>query len=468
MRKFELYATLAVLSGLLYISWLAFHVEGWIGQIYFVLELGMYLLVLIFSYNHASRKYQVLGGGYNLRARVDIFIPTKNERVSMVRETASAAKLIDYAYKRIYILDDSGRQSMQKLASELGVSYVHRKNTHTKNFKAANLNHGLSVSSGNFILVLDADQKPTHKIVDDLLGHFKNPKVALVATKQTFNVDEKDFNNDHLFYNYMQTGKNADDVGISCGSGVIYRRSALEAIGGFQEWNLVEDLYTTYVLNSKGYSTLYISLPYTRGIAPSLLQNIYKQRRNWATDTLRLFFWRQPLFNSHLSFRQKLHFFEMGYIYIVSGMIIPLLFFVNYFSLATNNAFIKNGLVFLILKLISFALALRLFNVLSEGSMSTRMWASLFPINLQAIFQAIRYKKPTYVVTQKREQGKDSFWLVLPQAALLGVGCFLVLWYVIFLGFSPLVVVNTFWIVVLAYWVFPVFKKVQFFTIKEV
>lgn len=326
MRKFELYASLAILSGLVYLAWLPFHIQDLIGAIYFALEIGMYLLVLIFSYNHASRKYQVLGGNYNLRSRVDIFIATKNEPLSMVRETARAAQLIDYAYKKIYILDDSGRKSLQRITSELGVTYVHRKNTHKKNFKAANLNHGLSVSSGNFILVLDADQKPNHKIIDDLLGHFKDPKVALVATKQTFDVDDKDFNNDNLFYNYMQTGKNADDVGISCGSGVIYRRSALDAIGGFQEWNLVEDLYTTYVLNSHGFSTLYVALPYTQGTAPQLLRNIYKQRKNWATDTLRLFFWRQPLFNAHLTFRQKLHFFEMGYIYIISGLVIPALF----------------------------------------------------------------------------------------------------------------------------------------------
>ncbi len=152
----------------------------------------------------------------------------------------------------------------------------------------------------------------------------------------------------------------------------------------------------------------------------------------------------------------------MGYIYIISGLVIPALFFINYISLATNNTFITGGLSFLILKCISFVLALRFFDVLSQGSISTRMWASLFPVNFQAIVQALRYKKPKYVVTQKREEGGDSFWLVLPQALLLGSGCVLVVWYVSTFGFTPLVVVNTFWIIVLAYWVMPVFKKVQF------
>lgn len=90
------------------------------------------------------------------------------------------------------------------------------------------------------------------------------------------------------------------------------------------------------------------------------------------------------------------------------------------------------------------------------------MWASLFPVNLQAIVQALRYKKPKYVVTQKREEGGDSFSLVLPQALLLGSGLVLVGWHVSTFGVTPLVVVNAFWIIVLAYWVMPVFKKVQF------
>jgi cellulose synthase (UDP-forming) len=224
------------------------------------------------------------------------------------------------------------------------------------------MNYGFNNSHGTYILALDAEHAVKQNILDDLLGHFKDRKVAAVASRQGFAIPKDDFNNDHLFYECMQVGKNHDGAAISCGSGVIYRRSALQEIGGFQEWNLVEDLYTTYVLNQHHYKVLYVNQSYSAGTAPYDLKGIYKQRGTWAQDTMRLFIWKSPLFARGLTLRQRMHYFEMGYSYLVSAFIIPTFYALNIYSLAANRVIINGGAWYVVARIPALYFTLKVYS----------------------------------------------------------------------------------------------------------
>ena len=64
---------------------------------------------------------------------VDIFIPTYNEPEFILRRTIIGCKSLNYAHKKIYLLDDGRRESMRQLAMELGCQYItRRKNLHAK------------------------------------------------------------------------------------------------------------------------------------------------------------------------------------------------------------------------------------------------------------------------------------------------------------------------------------------------
>jgi cellulose synthase (UDP-forming) len=89
----------------------------------------------------------------------------------------------------------------------------------------------------------------------------------------------------------VQPARDADGCAVAVGSAIIYRRSALDAIGGFAAWNVVEDLSTGYQLNCAGYQVRYVERALSIGLAPTDLANIYKQRGTWAIDTLR---WSSP------------------------------------------------------------------------------------------------------------------------------------------------------------------------------
>ena len=182
---------------------------------------------------------------------VDIFIPVCGEDVEMVEATLCAALAIDYPH-RTTVLND-GRlagnehwRDVLPLCDDYGVRCITRRSG-TRG-KAGNLNAALSETYGEFIVVLDADHLARPELCEMLLGYFEDPEVAFVTSRQCFKLDSGDLlgHQEALFYNAIQPVKDRDNAAFSCGNGVAYRRSAIEEIGGFSEWNLVEDLHTSY------------------------------------------------------------------------------------------------------------------------------------------------------------------------------------------------------------------------------
>lgn len=167
---------------------------------------------------------------------VDVFITTFNEPVDLVMTTAVAARGISYPHKT-WILDDGARPALQDAAAEAGIGYITRSrdwDNRPRHAKAGNLNNALAATQGEFLLILDADQIPDPGIVDSMLGHFSNDKVALVQTPQWFyNVDDEDILGSQapLFYGPIQQGKDGWNAAFFCGSNAMLRREALMQVG---------------------------------------------------------------------------------------------------------------------------------------------------------------------------------------------------------------------------------------------
>ncbi len=167
---------------------------------------------------------------------VDVFITTFNEPIDLVIATAMAAQKIRYPHKT-WILDDGARDEMRHAAESIGVGYVKRGpnwENRPLHAKAGNLNNALMSTSGEFMLILDADQVPYPEILDHTLGYFEDPKIALVQTPQWFgNVSTYDplGSQAPLFYGPIQQGKNAWNAAFFCGSNAVLRREALMQLG---------------------------------------------------------------------------------------------------------------------------------------------------------------------------------------------------------------------------------------------
>jgi len=126
-------------------------------------------------------------GAGERRIAVDVFITTYNEEVELVRISIRDAKRLRYPYPldlRIHVLDDGRRATMKQVAQEEGVKYISR--TNNVGFKAGNLRNAMELTSGDFIVICDADTRLFPTYLRNTLGYFRDVDVAWVQTPQWF------------------------------------------------------------------------------------------------------------------------------------------------------------------------------------------------------------------------------------------------------------------------------------------
>ncbi|HET7752534.1 MAG TPA: glycosyltransferase [Anaeromyxobacteraceae bacterium] len=119
--------------------------------------------------------------------RVDVLIATCNEPVDLVRLSVRDAMRLAYPHAlelRVCVLDDGRRHSMREMALEEGASYVTRDTN--VGYKAGNLANGLEHTDGDLVVICDADTRVFPNLLEETLGHFRDPSVAWVQTPQWF------------------------------------------------------------------------------------------------------------------------------------------------------------------------------------------------------------------------------------------------------------------------------------------
>jgi cellulose synthase (UDP-forming) len=223
-----------------YIVWRAFFSINWhlwpFGVALYSAEMFSYIDCLFFALTVWQVRHRDAPPPPVPDLTVDVFVTTYNEDVELVRKTAIAARDIAYPHQT-WVLDDGRRPAMQAAAEEIGVGYIVRngmwqgKNNHAK---AGNLINAMYQTSGEFILVLDADQVPHSSLLDRVMGYFRDPNVAFVQTPQWFgNTPAGDpFGSDApLFYGPIQAGKDGWNSAFFCGSNAVLRREALMRVG---------------------------------------------------------------------------------------------------------------------------------------------------------------------------------------------------------------------------------------------
>jgi len=371
---------------------------------------------------------------------VDVFVTVCGEPLPIVERALQSAAALEWdGPLEIYVLDDGGSAEVERRAGELGLTYLSRpmEGVETTHRKAGNLNFGLARSDGEIILTLDAD----HEIAPDALrvmaGYHRIPDVAFVQSKQSFLVPSGDpFNSrDPVFYDAVQLANDADDTTISCGSGVLYRREALEDIGGFAEWNLVEDLTTSYELHSKGWKGLYFPFAVTRGLAPANIIEVCQQRLQWAIDTMRIFFWDNPLLKKGLSWNSRLNHLIISLSYLWAGFFMPVFLAVPIWGYLTGEPLlVDNELAIVLTRIVYFLLFVLAAQYLFRGKNPGKQYqflVGLFPVYIWGTIRALFLppgKELSYRVNNKagHEPSPARLWLTLsPQIAFLAANALL-------------------------------------------
>jgi len=248
---------------------------------------------------------------------VDVFIPSYNEALDIVKLTIFAAQAIDWPQDklRVHVLDDGRREEFRTFCDSIGVNYLVRDNN--RHAKAGNLNAALKVTDGEFVAFFDADHVPTRSFLQICVGWFiKDPKLAMLQTPHFFfspDPFEKNLNTfrsvpneGELFYGLVQDGNDLWNATFFCGSCAVMRRSALMEVGGVAVETVTEDAHTALKLNRAGYNTAYLAIPQAAGLATESLSRHISQRIRWARGMAQIFRIDNPLGGKGLRLGQRL------------------------------------------------------------------------------------------------------------------------------------------------------------------
>ncbi|WP_184413505.1 UDP-forming cellulose synthase catalytic subunit [Xanthomonas translucens] len=248
---------------------------------------------------------------------VDLFIPTYNEPLSVVRSTILAASVMDWPADKlnIYLLDDGRREEFREFCAQAGIHYV----TRTNNFhaKAGNINAALKKSSGEYVAIFDCDHIPTRSFLQVAMGWFLRDRMLAVVQMPHYFFSADPFernlgnhgkvpNEGELFYGLLQDGNDQWDATFFCGSCAVIKRKPLEEVGGVAVETVTEDAHTALKLHRRGYRSAYITVPQAAGLATESLSGHVAQRIRWARGMAQIARLDNPLLGKGLRLSQRL------------------------------------------------------------------------------------------------------------------------------------------------------------------
>ncbi|MEB7443051.1 UDP-forming cellulose synthase catalytic subunit [Klebsiella pneumoniae] len=268
---------------------------------------------------------------------VDIFVPTYNEDLNVVKNTIYASQGIDWPKDKlnIWILDDGGREAFRQFAKDVGVHYIAR--TSHEHAKAGNINNALKYAKGEFVSIFDCDHVPTRSFLQMTMGWFlKEKELAMMQTPHHFFSPDpfernlgrfrKTPNEGTLFYGLVQDGNDMWDATFFCGSCAVIRRGPLDEIGGIAVETVTEDAHTSLRLHRRGYTSAYMRIPQAAGLATESLSAHIGQRIRWARGMVQIFRLDNPLFGKGLKLVQRVCYAN-AMLHFLSG--IPRLIFLT-------------------------------------------------------------------------------------------------------------------------------------------
>ncbi|MEN0578141.1 UDP-forming cellulose synthase catalytic subunit [Phytobacter palmae] len=404
-------------------------IETILGMGLFLAEVYVWIMLLL-SYLQTvwplKREIVPLPDDMSKWPTVDVYIPTYNEPLDVVRDTVLAAQCIDYPRDKmnIYLLDDGKRREFAVFAADVGVGYITRNdNNHAK---AGNLNHAMKLTQGELITVFDCDHVATRIFLQATVGGFlKDPKLALVQTPHYFyspdpfernlSVGRNIPNEGTLFYGPIQQGNDNWNATFFCGSCAVIRRSALEEIGGFAVETVTEDAHTALKLQRRGWGSAFLDIPLAAGLATERLVLHVIQRTRWARGMTQIFRLDNPLLGRGLTIQQRLCYlsamlyyqFALPRIAFVTAPLAYLLFNLNIIHSSASLVF-------------AYALPHLFLAIYVNSRMNGRyrysFWGEIYDLVL-----AFHIALPTVVTMIFPKRGKFN---VTDKGALLDVGYF--------------------------------------------
>jgi peptidoglycan/xylan/chitin deacetylase (PgdA/CDA1 family)/spore germination protein YaaH/GT2 family glycosyltransferase len=227
-----------------------------------------------------------------LRPKVTVIIPAYNEERVI---EASIRRILESDYPEIEVIvadDGSKDQTSPIVAAAFADEPRVRLMTMANGGKASALNRALGAASGEIIVALDADTQFERECITRLVRWFADARIGAVAG------NAKVGNRVNLVTRWQAveyvTAQNVerralarfDAITVVPGAVGAWRRSALDAVGGYPEDTLAEDQDLTIAIQRLGWKIAYDEQAVAWTEAPETFRALSKQRFRWSFGTL--------------------------------------------------------------------------------------------------------------------------------------------------------------------------------------
>jgi len=268
------------------------------GLVLLCIGMVIYAIYLQLATVHKRRKEkknpQVVNE--NFKPFVTVMIPAHNEE-SVITKTVENILCMDYENFEVIVIDDRSEDNTASVIKELEKAYekvtalVRDKSAIPG--KSAVLNDALLLAKGEAILVFDADARISPDFLSKLVPNLEPEDVGAAQARKV--IINKDYNfltrcqnNEYTLDANFQVGRDAIKGAVELrGNGELIKRTALEDIGGWNNYTITDDLDMSTQLHLNGWDVRFCpeTIVYEEGIIYPVA--LYKQRRRWLEGSIR-------------------------------------------------------------------------------------------------------------------------------------------------------------------------------------
>jgi glycosyltransferase involved in cell wall biosynthesis len=240
--------------------------------------------------------------------KVSLHVPAYNEPPDMLIETIRSLDRLDYPRFEILVIDNNTedpevwRPVARWSEPRRRVRFVHVEDL--PGYKSGALNLALrkyTDPAAEVVGVIDADYLVDPAYLRQVVGYFADRRIAFVQTPQDYREYQGDayltacYDAYKYFFVTSMPARNERDSIIFAGTMGLLRRSALEQLGGWDEWTITEDAETSLRLLRAGWSGWFVGEPLGRGIMPLTFAALKRQRFRWCFGGMQILrkHWRE-------------------------------------------------------------------------------------------------------------------------------------------------------------------------------
>ncbi|MFU8871168.1 glycosyltransferase family 2 protein [Micromonospora sp. SL4-19] len=269
---------------------------------------------------------------------VDIWVPICGEPMAVLENTCRAVAAVEWhAPVMRYLLDDGDRRpEVEQLAIKHGFVYMRRRDPVPGRppqegergwlKKAGNMINAFEYSIGRFGAVFDADFAPRPDFLYETVPYMQaEPRIGIVQTAQYFDVEpwmnyvQRGAGSlQEIFFRWIQPARDVWRAAICAGTNVVYRREAVEAVGGFARVPLGEDVNSGVKLWTGGWETRYLPLALAKGVAPDTWAAITNQQQRWCRSSM-LLMTEKHFRDAKFNWQQRMAFWAAFLYYMASA-----------------------------------------------------------------------------------------------------------------------------------------------------